>query len=173
MVEIWDVYDNNRNLTGKTIERGKKLARGEFHLVVHIWIINSKGQVLIQKRASTVVGWSGMWATTGGSALSGENSKQAFMRELKEELGLQADPSLSEKVYSYTQGNHFTDIWLVKQDFDCNQCTLQKEEVSDVKWVYPSEMKKLLDEKKFVPYNYIDYIEQILHDQTEDIFNIK
>lgn len=39
MEEIWDIYDENRNLTGKTIKRAEyinKIKENEYHLVVHI-----------------------------------------------------------------------------------------------------------------------------------------
>ena len=45
MEEIWDIYDENRNLTGKTIKRAEyinKIKENEYHLVVHIWIKNDK-----------------------------------------------------------------------------------------------------------------------------------
>ena len=44
MSEFWDIYDENRNLTGKIHERGKPLAKGEYHLVVHIWVQNENGE---------------------------------------------------------------------------------------------------------------------------------
>jgi predicted N-acetyltransferase YhbS len=40
--ELWDVYDKNRNKTGKIVERGKPMSQDEYHLVVEIWIKNSK-----------------------------------------------------------------------------------------------------------------------------------
>lgn len=52
--ELWDVLDKNGEPTGKTVSRGFKGAfpKGKYHLVVHIWIKNSKGEFLIQKRSS-------------------------------------------------------------------------------------------------------------------------
>ena len=47
-MELWDVYDINRNKTGKTAVRGEGLPEGGYHLVVHVCIIGSDG------RSSTV-----------------------------------------------------------------------------------------------------------------------
>lgn len=47
-MELWDIYNENREKTGRTIVRGQKLGENEYHLVVHMWIINSNGQFLIQ-----------------------------------------------------------------------------------------------------------------------------
>ena len=49
-MELWDVYDINRNKTGKTAVRGEGLPEGGYHLVVHVCIIGSDGRMLIQQR---------------------------------------------------------------------------------------------------------------------------
>jgi len=46
-VELWDVFDENGIPTGKTALRGRSvLAPGEYHLVVHIWVISKSGLFL-------------------------------------------------------------------------------------------------------------------------------
>ena len=44
-MELWDVYDADRRLTGRTMVRGERFQPGDYHLVVHICIdyINEKG----------------------------------------------------------------------------------------------------------------------------------
>lgn len=49
-MELWDLYDINRNKIGKTIQRGELLSPGEYHLVVHVCLFNSQGEMLIQQR---------------------------------------------------------------------------------------------------------------------------
>jgi hypothetical protein len=54
-MELWDVYDINRNKTGKTAVRGEGLPEGGYHLVVHVCIIGSDGRMLSSaSRSSTV-----------------------------------------------------------------------------------------------------------------------
>lgn len=53
-MELWDLYDGCFKKTGRTHERGKPLPEGQYHLVVHIYPINRKGEILIQKRLDTV-----------------------------------------------------------------------------------------------------------------------
>ena len=50
-----DVYDINRNKTGKVIDRhsNDRLSTGEYHLVTEAIIINSRNEILLTKRAST------------------------------------------------------------------------------------------------------------------------
>ena len=72
MAEIWDLYDSRGEKTGKTMTRGENIPSGLYHIGVHIWPINDKGEFLIQRRSSTVQWKPGIWAVTGGSAVSGE-----------------------------------------------------------------------------------------------------
>ena len=46
-MELWDLYDEQRRLVGTDHLRGQELPDNRFHLVVHVWIINSQGQYLI------------------------------------------------------------------------------------------------------------------------------
>ena len=82
MEEIWDIYDENRNLTGKTIKRAEyinKIKENEYHLVVHIWIKNDNNEWLISKRTPNKH-FPLLWECTGGSALAGEESLTADLR---------------------------------------------------------------------------------------------
>jgi 8-oxo-dGTP pyrophosphatase MutT (NUDIX family) len=82
MAELWDVLDEKRNKTGRLHERGKPMKVGDCHLIVQIWIMNGKGEFIIQKRPG------GKWETVGGCAVTGEDSLSAALRETKEELGI-------------------------------------------------------------------------------------
>ena len=71
-VELWDLYDAHGNLTGKTMVRGEEVPFGCYHLAVHIWPMNSRGEFLIQRRSPNVQWKPNLWAVTGGSAISGD-----------------------------------------------------------------------------------------------------
>lgn len=86
--EIWDVYDTNRNKTGKTVERKNVvLKKGEYHIVVTAIILNEKNEILISKRAPYKK-YGEMWECNGGSVVAGETSIEGVLREVKEELGI-------------------------------------------------------------------------------------
>ena len=51
MAERWGLLDDKGNPTGKTMLRGERLKPGQYHLVVHIWIVDEAGRLLIQRRA--------------------------------------------------------------------------------------------------------------------------
>ncbi|WP_053365002.1 NUDIX hydrolase [Bacillus sp. FJAT-27245] len=155
MPEYWDVYDRNRNKTGRTAIRGEKLATGEFHLVVHVWILNSRGEYLIQKRAPHVKGFPNMWATTGGAAVMGDDSAAACVRETKEELGIIPNMEKAEVVFTVLREVSISDVWLIRQNVGIAECVLQTEEVSDVKWATAEEILSMANRGEFVPYRYL------------------
>ena len=104
-MEYWDLYDKYRNLTGKTIPRGEAIPEGLAHLVIHICIFNSRGEMLIQQRSHEKSTWADLWdVTIGGSVSAGENSQTGAQRELMEELGLEADFQNTAPDFSTSMG---------------------------------------------------------------------
>jgi len=152
-MELWDVYDKNRNLTGRKIERGSDFRKDDFHLVIHVCIFNSKNEMLIQQRQPWKEGWSNMWdITVGGSALSGETSKEAAERETFEEIGYKIDLSNERPFFTINFEVGFDDYYLVEQEIDIKDLTLQFEEVQKVKWASKDEILQLVKEGKFIDY---------------------
>ena len=118
-MEIWDLYTKDRIKTEKTIERGKKLPEGYYHIVVHVCIFNARGEMLIQQRQPFKSGWANMWdLTAGGSATTGDTSQRAAEREVFEEIGFELSlentrPTLTihfKEVVFASPKNFFTDL---------------------------------------------------------------
>lgn len=150
-MEKWDVYNIDRIKTGETAVRGEKMAKGQYHLVVHACIFNSENKMLIQRRSPEKESFAGLWdVSMGGSALYGEDTREACEREVFEELGIKLDltgyrPSLTLNFYP-----GFDDFYLIREDVDISRLTLQKEEVSDAKWASLDEICKMMDEGTFI-----------------------
>ena len=90
-MELLDVYDNNGNVTGKTIIRGDKnavLNDNEHIAVAVIFIENENGEFLIQKTSQEK---GGLFSSTGGHVDSGETPLVTIKREVKEELAYNVD----------------------------------------------------------------------------------
>ena len=155
--EIWDVYDKNRNKTGRFHRRGDPLKDGDYHLVVHIWTRNSQGEYLITKRAAHK-GFPNMWECTGGSALAGDDSLTAALREVKEETGLSLDAENGECIHSYMRDYGFVDVWLFQHDFSLDDVVLNADETVDKMCVSPEKIRELIDEGKFYKFSYIDKV---------------
>lgn len=159
--ELWDLYDENRRPTGRLHRRGEALQPGFFHLVVHVWLKNSRGQFLLTKRSPNK-GFPNMWESPGGSALAGDDSLTAALREVREETGLRADPERGSLVMSTRGGDAFVDVWLFRQDFDLEDVVLQEGETCDRMYADAAGIRRLCDEGSFVPYDYLtQLLEQI------------
>ena len=160
-IEIWDVLDENGNPTGKTALRGQGILKsGEYHLVVHIWIVSSSGQFLIQRRADDKKLMPGEWAATGGAAISGEDSFAAASRELFEELGIKYDRNSLKKLERIKRRNSLLDVWAIVCNISENKLVLQRSEVAQAKWVSERELRKMIENGNFHNYGkeYFDSI---------------
>ena len=65
-----DKLDNKRQMLNRTTERSEKI-EGEYRQSVHTWIMNSKGEFLIQKRSPNKKTFPNMWSQTGGGVDEG------------------------------------------------------------------------------------------------------
>lgn len=153
-MEVWDVYNKDREKTGKTMRRGEEYQEGAYHLVVHACIFNSKGEMLIQQRQSFKQGWPNLWDITArGSAITGESSQEAMEREIYEEIGLKLDLQNIRPHMTTNFKFGFNDIYLIEKDVDINDLTLQYEEVQNAKWATLDEIFEMIDHGTFISYH--------------------
>lgn len=159
-MELWDVYDQCMQKTGRTHVRGIPLEEGDYHLIVHVYPVNKKGEILIQKRADTVQTKPGLWATTGGSVLQNENFLEGGLRELREELGIVADVEDTRLLAVMQRPNRFRAVWLVRTEVAREDLYLQEEEVSDAMWATPDTIRKMVQTGEFWHYDYLEWLFQ-------------
>lgn len=154
MNEYVDLYDAQRVKTNQSLLRGKAVPSGTFRLLVHVCIFNQKGEMLIQQRQNTRKKWANLWdLSVGGAASVGENSLQAAQRELKEELGITHDFSVERPFFTIHTHDGFDDVFVIKQDIDLDNLTLQTEEVKCVMWANKEQVLALRAEGKFIEYH--------------------
>ena len=148
-MEKRDLYDRNKKLTGETIYKGEQIPPNRYILVVLVFIQNSKGEFLIQKRS---IEKDGKYGSTGGHPKSGENSIQGMCTEIKEELGLSVDEKDLELISTGRDdlGPVFFDIYYLKKDVEIENLVLQKEEVDFVEWLSISQIKQLINDGLFL-----------------------
>ena len=153
-MELWDLYDRDRIPTGEVHERGKPLPEGRYHMVVHVVIFNTKGEMLIQQRQPFKEGWPNLWdITVGGSAIAGDTSRTAAEREVMEEIGLAIDLSNEQPKLILPFDTGFDDVYTLTMDVDLTTLHLQESEVQAVKWACKEDILAMLADGRFLPYH--------------------
>lgn len=152
-MENWDLYDIHRNKLNKQMVRGEAIPKDEYHVVVHVCIFNSEGQMLIQQRQSNKETWPNYWDfSCGGSATAGDTSQLAATRELEEELGLEYDFTNIRPQFTFNSVGAFDDYYLLEMEVNLNDVIIQAEEVQDVRWATKQEILELIERGEFISY---------------------
>lgn len=141
-MERWDIYDKDKRLTGKTIERGEGLEQGEYHLVVGIWTITDDERILLtQRHPDKDAGL--LWECSGGGVLAGESSLQGAIRELEEEVGIKAAEEEMLLMGTILTDKYFVDSYLYRGNIRLEELKLQSKEVIDAKLVTLEEFEEM------------------------------
>ncbi len=179
MPEKWDLYTKYREKTGEEYIRQPEcmIPDGRYHLVVHVWIRNSKGEYVISQRSANRPTYPLYWECVGGSVLKGESSIEGAIRETEEEVGIKLDPAkgkcLFSKIRNDYDGRKFRDImdvWLFEYDGKLSLENATTDEVADVKWMTLDEIRALYDSGKFV--DILDYFSCALEADVPDYSDI-
>lgn len=167
-MEKWDILNADGEPVGKTTLRGKcNLKPGEYHLVVHIWVVSSRGDILIQRRSENKRLMPGEWAATGGAAIAGEDSYTAANRELYEELGISSNKQTLKKLVRIKRRNSLLDIWFINTNIKCDELQLQTDEVAEARWVSRAEFEEMLENGHYHNYGkeYFDKVFEKIDEQ--------
>lgn len=161
MAEFWDVYDKDKNKLGKISKRGDPLGDDEFHLVINAWIKNNENKFLITQRVPNKP-HPLMWECTGGSAVCGEDSLTAAIREAKEETGIDLTNEqrkfIGSKNRYYKSLQDILDVWIFKYTGSNDNVKIQEEEVNDYKWASIDEIIELDKQGKFKKNAYFEEV---------------
>lgn len=156
-MELWDLYNEKRELIGRDHIRGEEIPQGCYHLVVHVWIRNGKGEYLISQRSADRPSFPLMWECVGGSVLKGEDSLTGAIREVQEEVGVLLPAKHGRLVKSVVReevnGVPFRDIldvWLFEYDGPVTLEQATTQEVAQTAWMTKTEIHQLLDHGKLV-----------------------
>jgi isopentenyl-diphosphate delta-isomerase len=142
------LVDKNDNEIGIE-EKLKAHQEGKLHRSFTIFIFNSKGELLLQKRAKTKYHSGGLWSNTCCShPKPNKNLKEEAKRRLKEEMGIEVDlKEIFSLLYKAKVGDlieyEFDHVFLGK--FDGNPRP-NPTEAEDWKWINQKKLKKDLKE---------------------------
>lgn len=153
-MELIQIVDKNGNFTGEVMDKEEAHDKNLLHNEVAAFIINGKGQVLLQKRSVNKRFNPNKWALCAGHVDAYESFESAILREIKEEIGIDVNPnelmSFGEREFTIRDLNsHITYFYYVKLNLNEKDFIIQEEELSEVKWFDIDkviEMIKLKDE---------------------------
>jgi len=146
-MEYNDIYDIDRNLTGRTHLRGSRWKKGEYGLVVCVWVHDGKGNLLLTRRAPEKT-FPGTWENSGGAAKAGETSLQAIVRELREETGIRANPEDFELLGSGRDSNTHYDYYCLLAPVPIENVVLLPGETDDAKWVSFAQVHQMIEKRQ-------------------------
>lgn len=179
-MEMFDIVDENGEPTGTVKERTKVHEDGDLHRTSHVWIVrdNNKGglDVLLQKRSESKDSNPGCYdISSAGHILAGCGYLDSALRELKEELGIDASSEELElrliRRISYSdifhgklfKDNQVTRVYKMKRnDIDIEKLNLQKEEVEEVIWMDYEECIKVVKNNTIKHCIYLEELEKLL-----------
>ena len=182
-MELLDVIDENNTLTGKAEERKIIHEKGLWHRQVSCWIMNQKGELLFQKRAKTKKCNPNKWSKTGGHVDTKEEPVEGMIREIKEEIGVDI-PKEKIKLLSikkYQKNYYKKDIlhryygydYITFVDYKIEDYKIQKEELSEVKYITIEEMEKIKQKNDenytFVKWDNFDEIISMLKQERNNL----
>ena len=150
-LELLDVVDENGTPTGEVVPRETAHAEGIRHRTSHVWLVRYRGgrsQILLQKRCENKDSWPGCYdISSAGHIPAGMDFIPSAIRELREELGVEAAPEElllcgNRHICSDSEfhGHPFRDrqysrVFALRRDLEEGDFVLQKEEIDAVRWM--------------------------------------
>lgn len=163
-MEYLDIINEDGSAAGKIAPRKEAHQTGLWHLCIHVWIINSKGEILIQKRSMEKLTWPGLWdLSVAGHVVAGENAISTAITECQEEVGIKIEEKQLEFLFNikYNEELHdgqfrrreFIKVFLVNLDLEIDKLKLQEEEVDEVRLIHYKDLEKevKINADKFIP----------------------
>ena len=136
------IVDENDNVIG---HKNRELVKVEdIYRASALWITNSKGDVLLARRALTKSHDPGKWGpAVAGTVDEGEDYGSNIMKEAEEEIGLRnITPKLGPKIRISGKYNYFCQLYLLEIDKSINEFVTDREEVEQITWFPKNELLK-------------------------------
>ena len=149
-MEYLDVVDVTGKPTGDIVSRDEAHRDGILHRTAHVWVVRPSAggyDVLLQKRSMEKESFPGFYDTSSaGHIPAGEEPLPSALRELNEELGINASADelayagifriQYEKVFHgrLFRDNEVTQVYVYQEPVDADKLTLQASEVDEVRW---------------------------------------
>ena len=164
-MELLDIYDDEGNVTGRTIIRGDKttnLSSHEHIAIAVIFIENNQGEYLIQKTSKEK---GGEYSSTGGHVNHNETPLRTIKREVEEELGINIEDELLEEYGFIPYNMPLYYLFYLKKNINLEDVSIQKEEVEFVTYLSKKQIEELIKSEEMLPSH--GYLFQELQKRSE------
>jgi isopentenyl-diphosphate delta-isomerase len=139
------LVDENDHAIG-TMEKQEAHEKAKLHRAFSVFVFNSRGEFLLQRRALNKYHSPGLWTNTCCShPRPGEKTEDAAIRRLREEMGLEVPLHYKTSfIYKAAFSNNLTEhefdhVYTGTSDAEP---TINHEEVDSYKWVTMDDIKK-------------------------------
>lgn len=135
--EMFDVVDENNQVV-QQLPRGEVHSRGLRHRAVHIFVINPRGDIYLQRRSHLKDVAPLKWDSSAAGHLNvGESYADAAVRELHEELGIRVENTTLSAVIPAGEGtdNEFVELRIAHHP---GPVKVQPEEIHSGTWFPPA-----------------------------------
>ncbi len=150
-MELLDVYNDERQLTGRLHRRGDRLSKGDHILVVCVWVSDGAGRLLLTLRAPEKPASPNTWENSGGAAKAGETSRQAMVRELWEETGIRIQEDELVFLESDKTRDAFFDFYYLVHPTPVEEIVFQPGETAGARWATPEQIEELIRQGRVAP----------------------
>ena len=141
--ELLEILDENGKKTGEKIDFIEVHKKGLWHRCAHVWIFNSDGYVLLQKRSQDVNYPGLLDISAAGHITAGDTAEDTALKETHEELGIEADKSdlksigikkrIDKNLLTESLDKEFNHIFLLRFDGDMASLKFNESEVESIK----------------------------------------
>ena len=148
MAEFLDVLDGDGNPTGATAEKDDAHARGLWHQVSYIWVVNSRGELLMGRRSALKKERKHWWTYSAlGHVQAGETPAAGAVREIKEEIGIDVKESELKllRITKKSEKKEFVHAFVVRRDLPVENYVVDPREIEAIKYVPWQDLAKLSD----------------------------
>lgn len=144
LADQYEVLDENGHKTGRLVDLKTIHAQELWHEVVNVWIINSRGEILMQLRAPEVELSPNVWDTTMGTHLfPGEEPIDAALRCLKTEMDLEFMPDDLKHLFNVQCANPMPNntmhkvlghVFMIHSDVNIADLVFDKNKITQFAW---------------------------------------
>lgn len=174
-MELIEIVDEEGNFTGEVIDKDEAHKKNRLHNEVCCFLINDKRQTLLQKRSATKKFSPNKWRPCAGHVKAYESLEDAMIREIEEEIGVLFKKEelklLDRRIEVLPKNSHVTYFYYLKSNLEEDKFTIQKEELSEVKWFNIEDAldATTLNEDSYYKEKYIQLFEKLksIYEESE------